>query len=66
MLRLGQPTIRLRLYGSETSTEGSLRRKKKKNKVEEIHLANLARASQAKMAFAVLADNTNVVVIVVA
>ena len=39
-------TIRLRRYGWETSTEGSLRRKKKKkkkkNKVEEIQLANLA------------------------
>ena len=46
---LGQPTIRLRRYGWETSTEGSLRRKtKKKNKVEEIQQANLARTSQAK------------------
>ena len=47
---LGQPTIRLRRYGWETSTEGRLwriKKKKKKNKVEEIHLANLARASQA-------------------
>ena len=43
---LGQPTITLRRYGWNTSTEGSLRRKKgqkeKKNKVEEIQLANLA------------------------
>ena len=53
---LGQPTIRLRRYGWETLTEGSLRRKtgekenkKKKNKVEEFQLANLARPSQAKM-----------------
>ena len=38
-------TIRLRRYGWNTSTEGSLRRKKekkKKNKVEEFQLANLA------------------------
>ena len=37
-------TIRLRRYGWNTSTEGSLRRKKKekkKNKVKEIQLANL-------------------------
>ena len=47
---LGQPTIRLRRYGWETSTEGSLRRKKeKKNKVEEIQPANSARPSQAKI-----------------
>ena len=45
---LGQPTIGLRRYGCETSTEGSLRRKigekkkKKKNKVEEFQLANAA------------------------
>ena len=40
---LGQPAIRLRRYGWDTSKEGSLRRKnKKKNKVEEIQLANLA------------------------
>ena len=40
---LGQPTIGLRRYGWETSTEGSLRRKKKKkNKVEEFPLANPA------------------------
>ena len=36
---LGQSTIRLRCYGWNTSAEGSLRRKK--NKVEEIQLANL-------------------------
>ena len=50
---LGQPTIKLRRYGWETSREGSLRRKKekkKKNKVEEFQLANLARPSQAKTA----------------
>ena len=38
-------TIRLRRYGWNTSKEGSLRRKKtkkKKNKVEEIQLADLA------------------------
>ena len=38
-------TIRRRRYGWNTSTEGSLPRKKekkKKNKVEEIQLANLA------------------------
>ena len=47
---LGQPTIKLRRYEWETSTEGSLRRKKKKkNKVKEIQLANLARPSQAKI-----------------
>ena len=51
---LGQPTIRLRRNGWEMSTERSLRRKtgekekKKKNKVEEFQLANLARPSQAK------------------
>ena len=38
---LGQPTIRLRRYGCNTSKERSLRRKNK-NKVEEIQLANLA------------------------
>ena len=49
---LGQPTIRLRRYGWETSTEGSLRRKKKKkSKVEEIQLANLVRPSQAMTHF---------------
>ena len=39
-----EPTIRLRRYGWETSTEGSLRRKKggEKNKVEEFQLAKLA------------------------
>ena len=37
---LGQPTIGLRRYGWNTSKEGSLRRKTK-NKVEEIQLANL-------------------------
>ena len=39
-----EPTIKLRRYGWNTSTERSLRRKKKekKNKVEEFHLANLA------------------------
>ena len=49
---LGQPTVRLRRYGWETSMEGSLGRKKKekkKNKVEEFQLANLARPSQAKI-----------------
>ena len=45
---LGQSTIRLRRYGGNTSTEGSLRRKigekekEEKNKVEEFQLANLA------------------------
>ena len=46
---LGQPTIGLRRYGWETSTEGSLRRKtgekekeEEKNKVEEFQLANPA------------------------
>ena len=38
---LGQPTTRLRRCGWNTSKEGSLRRKTK-NKVEEIQLANLA------------------------
>ena len=51
---LGQPTIGLRRYGWETSTEGSLPRKtgeeeKEKNKVEEFQLANLARPSQAEI-----------------
>ena len=41
---LGQPTIRLRRYGWETSTEGSLRRKKEEK-------ANLARLSQAMSKF---------------
>ena len=47
--RLGSVnTIRWRRYGWETSTEGSLRKKKKtKNKVVEFQLANLARPSQA-------------------
>ena len=46
---LGQPTIRLRRYGRETSTEGvygekqdKKKKKKKKNKVEEFQLANPA------------------------
>ena len=38
---LGQPTIRLGRYGWNTSKEGSSRRKKK-NKIEEIQLTNLA------------------------
>ena len=54
---LGQPIIALRRYGWETSTEGSLwrkkqekkKKKKKKNKVEVFQLANLARPSQAKI-----------------
>ena len=45
---LGQPTIRLRRYGWNTSKERSLWRKKK-NKVKEIQPANLARASQARI-----------------
>ena len=46
---MGQPTIGLRRYGWETSTEGRLRRKtgeeekeKEKNKVEEFQLAKSA------------------------
>ena len=46
-----QSTTRLRRYGWKTSKEGSLRRKKKKNKVEEIQLANLARPLQATMVY---------------
>ena len=44
-MSLGQPTVGLRRYGWNTSKEGSLPRitkKKMKNKVEEIQLANLA------------------------
>ena len=41
LVSLGQPTIMLRRYGWSTSKKGSLwRKKKKKNKVEEIQLAN--------------------------
>ena len=35
---LGQPAIRLRNHGWSTSKEGRLRRKDKKNKVEEIQV----------------------------
>ena len=47
---LGQPTIRLRRYdGKRQRKEVYGEKRKKKNNVEEIQLANFVRPSQAKM-----------------